>query len=226
MPITKRTVKPDWATYSNVMLRFIVLVLCISMGGCASSQMLGSDYALDSDSGNGILVASVSYRGGYSGYAVFYERLEGGARGMIEFGKGMAILPVIPRGDFSHLNRKGKVFAVELPAGSYHVERWRVHSGYAWIIPSEPFSLEFEISPGRVTYLGNFDFIQTASRGLTVTGVEVMHSDHSDVDMQIFLDQHPLIDEQEMIMGVEANKMTHGIGGAGVLQWHAPPLFK
>ncbi|KTF09778.1 hypothetical protein ATS76_11120 [Pseudoalteromonas sp. 10-33] len=146
-------------------------------------------------------------------------------RGEIQFGEGVALLPIPPKGDFSHLNRKGEVFAVELPAGKYRIWRWGVNSGYAHIKPVNPIAIEFKVEPGKATYLGNFDFVQTDSMGLTVTGVKVNYSDQSQVDLDIVSKKYPALDAKNIIKGVEDNANYQGIGGTDQTNWDIPIII-
>lgn len=204
---------------------FSLILLLLVLTGCASTKTIKGSYSLNRESGNGVLISSVSYRGSYSGYSVYYHGVDNQIRGKIQFGEGVALLPIPPKGDFSHLARRGEVFAVELPAGKYKIWRWGVHSGYAHIKPVNPISIEFQIEPGKATYLGNFDFVQTASMGLTVTGVEVNYRDQSKIDLDIVSKKYPALDAKNIIKGVEDNANHRGIGGSDQTNWDIPVII-
>lgn len=204
---------------------FSLALLSLVLTGCASTKTIKYDYALNQKSGNGVLISSVSYKGSYSGYSVYYHGMDNQIRGEIQFGEGVALIPIPPKGDFSHLNRKGEVFAVELPAGNYKVWRWGVHSGYAHIKPANPISIEFKVESGKATYLGNFDFIQTDSLGLTVTGVQVNYSDQSQIDLDIASKKHPNIKASSIVKGIEDNAKYQGIGGSDQTNWDIPVVI-
>lgn len=204
------------------MFRFLMFALIVLLQGCATTKTIKNDYMLNAETGNGVLATSISYRGSYSGYAIFYQNVESGIRGKAQFGDGVALIPIPPKGDFTHLNRKGEVFAIELPAGTYRIWDWSVSSGYASIRPINPISIEFKVEPGKVTYLGNFDFIQTDSMGLTVTGVEVLYSEQSEIDLDILLRKHPGITAEDIIWGIERNAKYNDLGGGGRTNWDIP----
>ncbi|WP_163936990.1 hypothetical protein [Paraferrimonas sp. SM1919] len=204
----------------NKFISLALLLLCLT--GCASTKTIKESYSLNDKSGNGVLISSVSNRGGYSGYSVFYRGISNGISGNIKFGEGVALLPIPPKGDFSHLNRKGEVFAVELPAGNYKVWRWGVSSGHVFLKPIVPIAIEFKVEPGKATYIGNFDFIQTDSMGLTVTGVEVNYSDQSQIDLDIVSKKYPNLDAKSIIKGVKDDAVYLGLGGSNRTSWNIP----
>lgn len=199
-----------------------LISLSLVLVGCASTKTIKGDYSLNHESGNGVLISSVSYRGSYSGYSVYYNGVENKVRGKIQFGEGMTLLPIPPKGDFSHLSRNGEVFAVELPAGNYKISRWGVDSGYAHIKPANPIAIEFKVEPGKATYLGNFDFLQTDSMGLTVTGVTVNYSDQSQIDLDVVSKKYPAIEAKDIIKGIKDNANYQGIGGTDKTKWDIP----
>jgi hypothetical protein len=201
---------------------FILILTVIILTGCASTKNIKSNYSLNSQSGKGVLISSISVKGSYSGYSVYFQSIDNEHRGYIEFGAGTALLPIFPEGDFSHLDRKGEVFAVELPAGKYKVWRWGVASGYAFVKPAEPMSIEFEVIAGKATYIGNFDFIQTSSLGLTVTGVKVNYSDQFKIDTGIIINKYPNIELSQIDKGIIDNAKYLGIGGNSSTNWDIP----
>ncbi|AOT08754.1 hypothetical protein [Pseudoalteromonas luteoviolacea] len=200
---------------------FILILTVLVLTGCASTNIKGN-YSLNSQSGKGVLISSISVQGSYSGYSVYFQGIDNENKGYIEFGAGTALLPIFPEGDFSHLDRKGEVFAVELPAGKYKVWRWGVASGYAFIKPALPMSIEFEIIAGKATYIGNFDFIQTDSFGLTVTGVKVNYSDQFKIDTGIIINKYPNIEFSQIGKSIVDNAKYIAIGGNSNTNWDIP----
>lgn len=204
---------------------FNFLLITLFLTGCAATKKIKSNYSLSPQTGKGVLISSISVKGSYSGYAVYFQGVDNDHKGYIEFGSGSALLPIFPKGDFSYLNRKGEVFAVELPAGKYKVWSWRVASGYASINPISPMSVEFELIAGKATYIGNFDFIQTDSFGLTVTGVKVNYSDQFKIDTEIIIKKYPNIDFSQIDKGIIDNAKYLGIGGDSNTNWDIPILI-
>jgi hypothetical protein len=62
--------------------------------------------------------------------------------------------------DFSNRQGHGAVYLVELPAGAYYVERFRVYTPEAY---SSIADIPFAIKPGQITYLGRFLVVREAS---------------------------------------------------------------
>lgn len=201
-----------------------ILVATLLLSGCASTTVK-QDYSLNESTDKGLLVTSISYQGGYSGYAVYFKNTKTNKLDYVEFGAGSTLIPIPPKGDFSHLNRKGEVFATELPAGEYHIWRWRVQSGYATLTPINPMKVEFKIEPGKATYLGNFDFIETSSLGFTITGVDVNYSDQSEVDLDILMKKLPNIKKEQIIKGIKEGAIYSGIGGSSQANWNIPIIL-
>ena len=197
------------------------LLIATLLSGCAATT-IKKDYNLNESSNKGLLVTSISYQGGYSGYAVYFSDANSDKFDYVEFGAGVSLIPIPPKGDFSHLNRKGEVFATELPAGEYHIWRWRVQSGYATLTPIHPMKVEFKIEPGKATYIGNFDFIQTSSLGLTVTGVDVNYTDQSEIDLDVLFKKFPNIKREQVIKGIKEGATYSGIGGSSQTSWNIP----
>ncbi len=201
---------------------FIGLVFVTLLFGCTSTPNIKSDYNLDSNSSKGIMLASISYVGGYSGYAVSLSDSSKTENWTIQFGEGMALIPIPPKGDYSSYGKKGELFAIELPSGEYQIDEWNVFSGYATISPVTPISIEFKIEPGKATYIGNFNFTQTDSLGLTVTGVEVTYSDNFEEDSVVLGMKFPNINTNNILMGISPNTSLRGFGGGGNASWETP----
>ena len=164
-----------------------VLLLAWLLQACAvQPKNIARDFALSEASETGVVIGSITYTGGYSGYSVFFKAKEGEKDFKVQTGAGITLLPVWPEGDFGHIGLKGDLFAIELPAGDYSFHSWGVSSGLAHISPTAPFAIRFVVKPGQAIYIGNFNFDQTARMGLTVTGVSVSYSDQLARDLRLF----------------------------------------
>lgn len=201
---------------------FFSLFFLVYLCGCSSTSSVKSDYQLDSNSSNGIMLVSIRYVGGYSGYEVSFSNASKTESRTIQFGEGMALIPIPPKGDYSALGKKAELFAIELPHGEYQIDGWNVYSGYATISPAAPISIKFKIEPGQATYLGQFIFTQTDSLGLTVTDVRVDYLDNFQEDISVMDSKYPNINKGNILMGITQNTAIEGIGGDGGTSWNIP----
>lgn len=176
-------------------LKIVVFSILFVLSGCASVSNVPTDYALSQDSETGILLASVSYHGSYSGYSIKFRKIGSSKWDKLEVGSGTAFLPPgMLDWDIEARGLRGNVFAIELPAGEYEFGSWFVSSGVASISPVNPFSIRFNIYPGNATYAGNFHFVRESGFGATVTGVNVHYEDKYDRDIPIIEKKYKNID--------------------------------
>lgn len=205
------------------MYKFLFTTLCLAfLTACNSTQSVKSDYKLTSNSSAGIMLASIDYVGGYSGYSLTVSDIPFTDTWNVQFGEGMALIPIPPKGDFSEYGRKGELFAIELAPGDYQVERWTVFSGYATISPLSPISIKFKIEPGKATYIGNFTFTQTDSFGLTVTGVDVTYSNKFLRDKDVLARKYPNIATDSVMLGLASDTLIRRLGSSGQTSWDMP----
>lgn len=192
--------------------RLIAVFAVLLLSGCASTDV-AKDYRLGPDSKVGVVTGSVSYSGRFSGYGVFYRQLPSGASGTFETGSSMALLPFPDKGDFDQKDLSGTVFAAALPPGDYEIYSWSVGSGPATVEPTMPFSIRFKVESGRLVYLGNFHFRQTAGMGLTVTGVNVSYRDSATRDLPIFRTKFPNLASASISSSVATGFEQQNLGG-------------
>lgn len=140
------------------------LLLVLVLEGCAlQPKNLAQDFALSEASETGVVIGSVTYTGGYSGYSVLFKSNDRDQPLKVQTGAGATILPAWPKGDFGDIGMKGDLFAFEQPAGTYTFYSWNVSSGAAHINATAPFGISFVVKPGQAVYVGNFNFEQTRS---------------------------------------------------------------
>ena len=168
------------------------------------------------------MLVSIRYIGKYSGYAVSFSNASKTENRTIQFGEGMALIPIPSKGDYSELGKKAELFAIELPHGDYQIDGWNVYSGYATISPAAPISIKFKIEPGQATYLGQFNFVQTDGLGLTVTGVRVDYLDNFQEDISVMAKNYPNLRKENILMGIVQNTTVEGIGGNSGTSWDIP----
>ncbi len=208
-----------------MMLRMVLCTLLLALSSCTATKSVKPGYALNATSGQGLLATSLSYRGNYAGYSITFSSIENAKTHKIQIGEGLSLVPLSPKGDLSGYGRTGEVFAMELPKGKYRVYTWHVHSGYGHIAPLLPMNIEFEIVPGKVTYLGNFDFVQTDSLGLTVTAATVNYTDQAQIDIEVLLKKQPKIQRENILIGIAKDAKYFGIGGNTQTSWDIPMVL-
>ncbi len=202
----------------------LVCLTIILFSGCASpTANVAENYAISSDSSNGLLVGSIEYRGPLSGYRVYYRGLYNDQRGYFEAGVGMMLIPIPPKSDFS--DKKGSLQVVELPPGKYEIANWAVQSGYANVGQTQPFSINFIIEPGKATYIGSFVFSATDRMGLTVTGVQVDFTESYESDSKVLRQRYPGLANTDIFMGVEPGYVKKDIGGNSSVYWDMPSVY-
>ena len=196
--------------------RFSVLVVCLFtfvIQGCATPN-IDRGYVLNSTAESGVVSGSITYQGGYSGYRVYYRSLkQDGESGFFQWGKSNVLIPYFPKGDFESLGIKGALFAAELSAGDYEIYQWSVGSGPAIVKPIEDFSIRFTVEPAKAVYLGNFNFVQTDSMGLTITGAEVSYADMSIRDLSVLQQKYPNFSKVPVKYAVPPSTNINRLGG-------------
>lgn len=203
---------------------FATLTLSLLLSACAT-QSVDNSYVPSEHSGRGIAIVSVTYSGRYSGYSVIYSSLDKSTTGRFQVGEAMALIPYIPKMDFETDAATGNVVAVELPAGSYEINDWHVGSGYFHLRPARPFSIRFDVAPGKAVYLGNFHFEQTGSMGLSVTGVKLAHRDETKRDIPAIARKLPNVARAPLSASVAEGKQVDNLGGGFDREIHGPAVL-
>jgi len=164
-----------------------MLVLLLVISGCATTTKYPKmfDYK---NSQNGIMYGTVTYEGEYSGYRVFYKGEGGTNKGWVQTGEKISW--TFPESFLHRYGIEGDVFAVELAPGKYTFYWWWVGSGLPEIGATSKFDIQIEVLPQTLSYVGNFNFVQTMSQGLTVTGADVNYSDFFDRDTKYLLQKY------------------------------------
>ena len=199
---------------------FFALALSACVGPVPN---VSESFKLDDASEQGVMVGSVKYKGAVSGYKVYFRGLDNETTGYLEAGKGLMLLPIPPRGDFSTI--KGELYATELPAGEYEAWQWDVHSGAARTASTRPFSIKFNVRPGEITYIGSFIFTVTKQLGLTVTGVSVDYEERFAEDIAILRRDYPNLVGEQIYLGLERGLVKTDLGGSGSTRWTMMPVM-
>jgi len=163
------------------------LVLLLVVSGCATTTKYPKmfDYK---NSQNGIMYGTVTYEGEYAGYRVYYKGEGETNKGWVQTGEKISW--TFPESFLHRYGIEGDVFAVELAPGKYTFYWWWVGSGLPEIGATSKFDIQIEVLPQTLSYVGNFNFVQTMSQGLTVTGADVNYSDFFDRDTKYLLQKY------------------------------------
>jgi len=189
-----------------------VLATTALLGGCAVSDIDGDPQAVQ-PTNRGLLVGSISYEGRYSGYSVHYRGANGEEQ-RIQIGQGGMIPLSTTQSNFTDKRATGRAFAVPLAPGDYEFYQWTVQSG-AWRLASTaPFSVRFTVKPGEAVYIGNFAFLQTDGRGLSVTGARLDYRENAARDLPLLRKMFPILAEAQLTMTVPNGTDIVGLGGA------------
>ncbi|TWC41295.1 hypothetical protein FBY03_10240 [Pseudomonas sp. SJZ079] len=198
-----------------------LIVAALLLCGCATPN-IGSNYRLDETSGRGLVIGSVTYQGRLSEYKMFYRPMPTGKAAFFKAGQGQ--VPPFPHNDFATAGATGELFSAELPAGRYEFFGWGIHSGGAGTQSTEPFSIEFVVTPGRPIYLGNFHFAQERSLGLTVTGATVYHRLQTERDLARFKNSYPQLAEHQIEVLTPPFPADHSVGNGYQTELYLLPV--
>tara|TARA_R110000868_G_scaffold13345_14_gene62432 strand:- start:16446 stop:17099 length:654 start_codon:yes stop_codon:yes gene_type:complete len=201
---------------------FAVLTLLL-LSACTAVSNVPTDYQLSSSSGNGLLLASVTYKGRYSEHSMMFREVGSSKWNKLKIGAQHALLlPSMLDWDIESPGLRGNVFAVELPAGEYEFASWYVGSGVASTGPVNPFSIRFDISPGDATYAGNFHFIKESSVAVLFATFNVGLENEFDRDIALIKQKYGSLDIAQVYSNVAEAESLSRIGGGGATQVTIP----
>lgn len=196
------------------MSRLIFVFLVTLLLSACSNQSLDKSSSMAEVSGKGVIVASVTYAGAYSGYAVEYNKIGGGFSGVLQSGESMVFIPYFPPGDFESVGVNGNLVAVAVPEGDYEITSWFVGSGYSTVKPTKSFSIKFHVSSGKSSYIGNFDFTQLDSMGMTVTGAKLDYKSERRRDLEVYSRLYPKLALAPIEACISDDTVANDLGGA------------
>lgn len=191
---------------------FVLLIL--SLSSCKTLDSVPKDFVLNPGSDKGVVISSITYRGSYSGYSVLLRKVGSAEHQELKIGTGAGLLPPgLLDWDINQRDGRGNVFVVELPVGDYEIFSWRVSSGPAYIQPEQDFSIPFNITPGKASYIGNFHFLRKSGLGGTVAAVDVQYGDLSSRDLGILQNKYRGVNLSTIQAAYDSRKFGHGLGG-------------
>ena len=135
-------------------IAFSVFCILFFLLGCSPKQNVKPDYILDHTKDTGVLMGSLTLdyskaiRGTWA--TIYPENSKPKPFDRIE-----ACICNITEDTY-----KGNLFALEIPVGNYKIDHWAVFNAASQTItPAEsPPPLEFTVTKGEVTYVGNIHF--------------------------------------------------------------------
>ena len=192
----------------------VTLALAFLASGCATKN-IDSSYSVGAKPAEGVVAGSISYHGSFSGYSVDYTNVSTGKSGWIQIGQGASLIPIPPRSDFDEEeDTTGKVFAISLPAGNYVASRWNVSSGGVHFGSRTPFSINFKVEPGKMVYLGSFQFTETSHIFGSVTGARLAYKDEVKRDLPMLKKKFPGIADVPISYAVQPGTYLQDVGGS------------
>lgn len=191
-------------------LKILRLVFVTWLTGCATPNVPAT-YSPDTKSNKGIVVASITYKGVYSSYRIFYREVNGKTEGLLEFGAGLSPIPIRAKSDFGKA-ATGKLIVAELPAGEYEVYNWAVFNGNVRVTAANQFSIRFKVEPGKAVYLGNFAFQTTRSFGLSISGADLSLKGEQERDLAVLKEKFPNMANTPVVFSMPTDTSLEHIG--------------
>lgn len=200
-------------------LKTVIITLLLSMSYGCSNIHIPSDFSTQLYPNNGILVVSSttpSFDESVNFQLVYHVNKIGGSttpasplpeQESYSTGKRSNYIPerlsfwiesTQREEDSDFTDADGIIFAKSLPIGKYELSRWSLATGVGLFIhPPKLEPIEFEIIPGKITYLGNLHM--NNSYGKNIFGIPlarggiVSFADKEERDMKVFKEKAPKI---------------------------------
>lgn len=155
---------------ASIKLAWLLLLLAPLLGGCAPTF---SDWTRvdDSSAPSGTLVASVTTTGSSDVQFIFSALPEGRERVLTSRQRGL----LSDTGNLELEQGHGRLNVVQLPAGHYALQGWRLQLGrershQRWLKPAGLPPVEFTVVAGEVVYIGNLHVnVETGGIAETLT---------------------------------------------------------
>lgn len=185
----------------------LIALTAVLLVGCAS-RVLPEQYALNPVGNTGVVVASITHTGTFGLHAIQMQSLDDSVRERFFVGQS-APMPFPQKYDIKGDEVKGDVFSAELPQGKYKVYRWSVDTQGFHV--GAPATIRFTVEPGKITYLGRFEFVQTETRGMAVLGAVVSVKDEAEKDMAIVSARTPSLKNEPIAINVSTSTGAQGL---------------
>ena len=93
--------------------------------------------------------------------------------------------------------------------GAYTVERWNVDTYSSHVSANTP--IPFTVEPGKVTYLGRFEFVPTDTNGVVIYGAKASVKDRSEQDMAIVASRTPSLKNEPIALNVSTSEAAQSL---------------
>ena len=216
--------------------RIITIFLALSLAACGTANVK-KDFSVDSLVNTSVVVGSITQKRSFEGYqgfssaisalSVFYINKATGERAYTESDPWS--LGSLSKGDFQSIPGRGRLFAVELPPGSYAFEEWSVKQGtYTTVTPTQPKEFVFDVEPGKVIYIGELEFQLIFDKNIFGVGIlaDVKQStiDSYDRDIKVLSEKYPQIDINKISKQLMVDTSESNEGGVNREAHTIPPL--
>ncbi len=141
---------------------FLWAAILLSLSGCAAVNIAPS-YQLSPQSGRGVLLVSATYFSSDDSYNAVTYALRNVESNLVTqlIARRYSPDPKLSPGSWTAdigsvpLRPDGQLYAIELPAGEYHVNGWStVKPGYT-VLSTKPIEGRFKVIAGQAVYIGN-----------------------------------------------------------------------
>ncbi len=187
--------------------------------GCATRDIPPS-YQLSPNSGRGVVLVSLTYNGAETGPMNYLVRHLGT--------NAVTSIPVAhpdaqkayrlpsgkwtpPSGSVADTSLSGRVAAVELAAGEYRVDGWRMTLGNRTLSSTKPLEETFKVTAGQVVYIGN---IHTLFRGNN--RYVTMRLDERQRDLALAAQHFPVVKSARVTVDVRMPAALQDSQGTGM----------
>ncbi len=195
----------------NIKYLLLSTLCALVLTACSAHQKIypDSNHVLDQSSGKGLVFFSYSSFGLHDvPFSLLYRRTPNkrlvnvGELSLVNRGSQTGYSYSNKYGSKSHQNSDESLHVFNLPEGQYEFYGMFIEEDYEqadWTIVTD-FSIPFEVTSGKITYIGNID-IQTASIGNNdyVVKSELSRNNRLDDDLVTLSEQFPNLKKDDIV---------------------------
>ena len=203
-------------------MRTVLLSLIVPSVLLSSCANVRPDYSFEKGKPVGLIVGSVSYESGLGRYHLIVVNKSTSQIFQLSFGCSM--FPCIGESANDDEYSKGETpkqrgggYVVEVPEGLYRIVGWRVQQGYINSRSKAPVELDFIVSPGAASYLGNLHF--------DAHWEHVTLRDRSPRDLPLLKKSYAVLQTTALAHTIAPNAEVVGIGGEYRRAIEGAPIF-
>lgn len=183
----------------RVATRVLLLVLAAIQVSCAN---VAHDYRFEPDRAVGLVIGSITYDSSVGEYRWIARADASGQETRLRVGDS-TWTPFTRMYD-DGLKTRGGTFAVELPAGRYHLVAWQIQRGFQRSTSVGQIGIPFVIDPARATYIGNLHFSRHWEASLR---------DQSERDIPVLKQRYVALNDAPLGYAISPGTNLDGIGG-------------